>query len=276
MPGARARPKGRAPTQGQLYDDEHPFAQVREPVSWDNLQRFLPHSGGRILDVGGGSGRLVVRLARLGYHVTLSNIIAGELPTVRDRLEAKGLLERVIIQRMDVKKLKYLPDEHFDLALSQGEIISRCPDPARAIAEMVRVTRPGGYVVGSAGSRAVAVQAMARGNWDAAERMLDSGAASEYRYLSFVRLFTVAEMQALFEQAGLRVVRTVGKAVFFERMPPEAQRRVLTDPKALSRLIELEIKHAADPAWAGSACCFEMVGQKEKDESVKLLHKVWG
>ena len=128
MPGARAKPQGRAQS-AQLYDEEHPFAQVREPVSWDNVQRFLPHPGGRILDVGGGSGRRIVRLARMGYHVTLSSVVADELPTMRERLEARGLLERVIVQRMDVKKLKYLPDNHFDLTMSQGEVISRCPDP---------------------------------------------------------------------------------------------------------------------------------------------------
>jgi ubiquinone/menaquinone biosynthesis C-methylase UbiE len=256
-----------APTYDQRYDENLFFVKVYEPVTWDNIQRFLPPSGGRILDAGGGTGRWAVPLARMGYQITLTDISARMLEVAQRKLEAEGLLDRVTIQWMDICDMRDLPDDHFDLAMAQGDPLSYCNDPDRAVAELARVTRPGGYVIGSVDSRIQAVGAMGGGNWELAERMLATGGArwqNEDPALAFpIHTFTVGELQELFEKHGLRVVRVVGKPAFFQRLSPEAQERVLEDEEALARLLDLEIRYADDPGWAGSAGHFEMVGIKE-------------
>lgn len=171
------------------------------------------------------------------------------------------------IQRLDICDMQSLPDGHFDLALAQGDPLSYCGEPDRAVAELARVTRPGGYVLGSVDSRIQAIWAIAQGNWAVAERILATGEMAwrgDDPALAFpIHAFTVGELQALFERHGLRVVRVLGKPVFFQWLPSEAQQRILEDEGALARLLDLEMCYADDPGWAGAAGHIEMVGVRE-------------
>jgi len=260
----------------RLGDAPHEEFSVRihEAITWDNIQRFLPPPGGRILDAGGGSGRWAVRLARMGYHITLTDISASALEAVRQRLSAKGLLDRVIIEQMDIRDLGDLASDSFHLALAY-DVLSCCGDPQQAISEMARVTRPGGHVIVSVESRFAAVQAIAAGDWERAEQILATGQLAIDQSQQATRFFTVAEIKGYFEQHNLEIARVVGRSVFAERLPPEVQRKILQQPQALERLIRLETRYASDPGWAGAAPYFEMVGLKKEESSVKLFRKVW-
>ncbi len=260
-----------APTYDRRYDENPFYVRVYEPVTWDNIRRFLPPPGGQILDAGGGTGRWAVPLARMGYPVTLVDISAGMLEVARRRVEAEGLSDRVTIRRMDICDLGELPEAYFDLAMAQGDPLSYCSDPDRAMAGLARVTRSGGYVIASVDSRIQAIGAMAERKWDLAEQILSTGAMvwrSEDPALSFpIHAFTIGELRGLFERHGLQVVRVLGKPVFFSRLPPEVQQQVLADEAALARLLDLEMRYADDPGWAGSAGHIEMVGVKRESRS---------
>lgn len=252
-------------------------ARVHEAITWDNIRRFLPPPGGRILDAGGGSGRWAVRLARMGYHVTLTDTSSSALETAQRRLSAKGLLDRVIIAQMDIRDMGELAADFFHLALAY-EVLSCCGDPPQAIGEMARVIRRGGHVIVSVESRFAAAQAIAAGDWARAEQILASGLAETEQASSSAqptRFFSVEEIKSYFEQHNLEIVRVVGRSVFADRLPPEVQRRILQQPQALERLISLETRYGSDPAWAGAAPYFEMVGLKREESSVKLFRKVW-
>lgn len=255
-----------APTYDRRYDEIPFFVKVYEPVTWDNIRRFLPPPGGRVLDAGGGTGRWAIPLARMGYRVTLVDISAGMLEVARRKVEAEGLSDRVDIRRMDICDMKDLPDSYFDLSMAQGDPLSYCADPDRATSELARVTRGGGYVIASVDSRIQAIGAMVNQDWDRAEQILSTGAMEwqdEDPALRFpIHAFTVGELRTLFERHGLRVVRVLGKPIFFSRLPPEVQKRILEDEAALSRLLELEMRYADDPGWAGSAGHIEIVGVK--------------
>lgn len=263
-----------APTYDRRYDENPLYTKVYEPVTWDNIQRFLPPPGGRILDAGGGTGRWAIPLARLGYPVTLVDISAGMLEVARHKVEAEGLADRVIIRRMDICDLGELPEEYFDLAMAQGDLLSYCSDPDRALAELTRVTRSGGYVIASVDSRIQTIGAMAEQKWDLAEQVLSTGAMvwrSEDPSLSFpIHAFTVGELRTLFERHGLQVVRILGKPVFFPRLPPEVRQQLLEDEASLARLLNLEMRYADDPGWAGSAGHIEMVGIKIRRNSPSI------
>jgi ubiquinone/menaquinone biosynthesis C-methylase UbiE len=256
-----------APAYDQRYEKNAFFTKVYEPLTWHNIQRFLPPPGGRILDAGGGTGRWTIPLAQMGYRVALTDISAGMLEIAQHKLVAQGLLDRVTTYRMDVCDMQGLPDEHYDLAMALGDPLSYCQDPDRAVAELARVTRPGGRVIGSVDSRMKAVRAMTEGNWNLAQRILTSGEMpwrGDDAALAFpIHAFTVGELQTLFELRGLRVVRVLGKPVFFPWLPPDVQQRVLEKEEDLAQLIELESRYADDPGWAGSAARFDIVGVKE-------------
>ena len=98
----------------------------------------------RFLDVAAGPGGLSLPAARLGAEV----LATDWSPTMIERLEARadqGGLRNVEGRVMDCHALD-LPDHSFDVTGSQFGVML-VPDQARALREMVRVTRPGGRVL---------------------------------------------------------------------------------------------------------------------------------
>jgi len=69
-------------------------------------------------------------------------------------------------------------------------------------------------------------------------------------------------LAGLFEANGLRVVRVLGKPVFFGRLESEVRAKILADEELTQRLVELECRYGDDPGWAGSGGHMEITGVK--------------
>jgi SAM-dependent methyltransferase len=254
--------------EAQGYDakyDEIPFfTKIYEPVTWDNICRFLPPLPARILDAGGGTGRWTLPLAKLGYDVTLTDISQGMLDAAGAKLEAAGLAKRVTILRQDICDMAALPTESFNMVLAEGDPVSYCEDHVAAIHELARVARVGAHVLVSVDSRIGAVYALGRLDWNAADDLLRTGQMQwweENRQFAFpIHAFTISELTGLFEANGLRVVRVLGKPVFFSRLPVEAREKILADEGLTRRMVDLECRYADEPGWAGAGGHIEVAG----------------
>jgi ubiquinone/menaquinone biosynthesis C-methylase UbiE len=102
--------------------------------------RVKPQDG--VLDVGCGTGVVAVTAARLGAQVTGLDLT----PELLERARENAAIARVSIDfhEGDVENLPF-GDNEFDVVLSQyGHMFA--PRPALAIAEMLRVLRPGGTI----------------------------------------------------------------------------------------------------------------------------------
>ena len=107
------------------------------------VSQLRPQPGERILEIGVGTG-LSLPLYPVGCEVVGIDISEPMLEQARARLD--GLEHAsVLLQLMDARKLAY-GDGHFDKVLAPY-VISVVPDPARVLAEIVRVCRPGGTVI---------------------------------------------------------------------------------------------------------------------------------
>lgn len=110
----------------------------------EHLLASLPLGPGvRVLDIGAGSGGLAIPAARTGAEVVAVDIA----PTMVERLTARARadgLESLEARVGDGTALE-LEDDAFDVAVSLNGV-SLFPDLPRGLAEMIRVTRPGGRI----------------------------------------------------------------------------------------------------------------------------------
>jgi ubiquinone/menaquinone biosynthesis C-methylase UbiE len=100
------------------------------------------HAGQRVLDVGCGTGVVAVTAARLGARVTGLDLT----PALLERARENARLAQVQIEwrEGDIENLPFQEGE-FDVVLSQfGHIFA--PRPELAVAEMLRVLKPGGTI----------------------------------------------------------------------------------------------------------------------------------
>lgn len=96
----------------------------------------------RVLDVGSGSGNLARHLLGLGAHVTAADLSTKLLDLTRRRFGDTGRLATVALNGTD---LRPIPDGAFDLVTAYS-VLHHVPDYGALVAEMARVTRPGGIV----------------------------------------------------------------------------------------------------------------------------------
>jgi ubiquinone/menaquinone biosynthesis C-methylase UbiE len=157
-----------------------------------------------VLDVGCGSGIATQLLAEAGANVTAVDLTEWAVATTRRRLSAFELEGNVL--QADAEQLSF-EDDSFDLVFSWG-VIHHSSDMDRALAELVRVCRPGGQVVLMVYHRRSLFFAVYR----AFQRFLplarrlglhfEGARAGETEGL-IARHFTVAELREKLERAGL-------------------------------------------------------------------------
>ena len=124
------------PTQGALE-----FAINK---AW--IKKFLPGSGSRILDIGGGPGRYSIWLAAQGYCVTLGDLSPDLLAIAREKAgEQEVELEQLV--EANAVDLSVFTDNSFDAVLCLGPMYHLLEESDRqAVAdELIRVLKPGGH-----------------------------------------------------------------------------------------------------------------------------------
>ena len=99
-----------------------------------------------ILEVGAGTGRYSVALAREDYRVTAVELVARNLEILRSKLDGTEPIRAMQGNALD---LSFLPDNAFDMTMLLGPLyhLYTREDKIRALSEAVRVTKPGGYIL---------------------------------------------------------------------------------------------------------------------------------
>jgi SAM-dependent methyltransferase len=165
---------------------------ARELLAWLAVP---PES--RWLDVGCGTGALSATILALALPATLTGIDASEGYAAYAGEQIRD--GRARFQQGDAQALAFR-DGSFDATVS-GLVVNFLPEPSRGVAEMARVTRPGGVVAVYVWDYAGEMQLM-RHFWDAAVALdpaageLDEGRRfSICRPEALERLFTGAGME---------------------------------------------------------------------------------
>lgn len=148
--GAIAHNRSAHDRLGGAYDGNHLeiFNDIEQDRLVDAIAGAMAAAGEgrsapiRALDVGCGTGNLSRHLLNAGAQVTGADLSTKLLDEATRRFAASGRFETVPLNGRD---LQPIPDGTYDLVATYS-VLHHVPDYAGLVAEMVRVTRPGGVI----------------------------------------------------------------------------------------------------------------------------------
>lgn len=129
-----------------MYDDcsGHGIRTEEENIAWkQELNRNLPESLLRVLDVGCGTGAMSLLFAEMGDQVTGVDLSEGMMTKAREKAYAQNL--SIEFRRGDAELLPF-NDGLFDVVVSRHPLWT-LPHPEIALKEWHRVLKAGGVVL---------------------------------------------------------------------------------------------------------------------------------
>ena len=108
-----------------------------------DVMEFSSHAGEQVLEIGGGMGTDLAQFARHGAIVTDLDLSAGHLRLAQENFRLRGLIGHFV--HHDAESLPF-DDDTFDLVYANG-VIHHTPNSRQAVAEILRVLKPGGRVI---------------------------------------------------------------------------------------------------------------------------------
>jgi ubiquinone/menaquinone biosynthesis C-methylase UbiE len=226
----------------QIY--QGPRWDVWYELSYAGVKPYLPvNLRDPVLDLGCGTGYFGLKMARSGYDTTFSDLSIGMLEAARRKVEEQGLTERAQFLQADIMDLSALPENHFALAVAQGDVLSFATHPPHALKEIRRVLQPGGVLVASVDQTYAALEHYAeKGDLDGLDDLIRTQEmqwlARDQRERFTVRTFTPNAIRDFLEKAGFELLDLFGKTVLnLKTLEP-----VLDDPASRRKVIALEKK----------------------------------
>ena len=232
---------------------------VRYSLVWDVLTEVVSArvaATGRpaldIVDVGGGTGGLAVPFAALGHRVTVVDPSPDALAAAQRRAaEADARLTSVQGEAASLDSV--VGPGAADLVICHN-VLEYVEEPADAMSAIARVLRPSATVSVIASNAVAAVLHRALAGRFAEARGLLAGTA-----VCTPRRFTLPELIALVEQAGLRAGKAYGLRIFGGLLPGAL---LEGDAAATEALRALEEAAASTPPLRDIAAQLHLLGHR--------------
>jgi 2-polyprenyl-3-methyl-5-hydroxy-6-metoxy-1,4-benzoquinol methylase len=230
---------------------------VRSSLVWDVLSAVVSARAaatGRaaldIVDVGGGTGGLAVPFAALGHNVTVVDPSPDALAAAQRRAAEAGA--RLASVQGEAASLDSLVGPA-DLVICHN-VLEYVDEPADAMSAIARVLRPSATVSVLASNAVAAVlhRALAGRFAEARVLLVDAAACTPRR-------FTLPELVALVEQAGLHAGEAHGLRIFSGLVPGAL---LDGDAAATEALRALEEAAASTPPLRDIAAQLHVLGQR--------------
>ena len=132
----------------KAYDEDSRLQSKHGSVEFLTTMRYVERylkPGGRILEIGAGTGRYSHALARRGYAVDAVELVEHNIAVFRKNTLPN---EHIAISQGNALDLSGFPDNQYDVTLLLGPLyhLYTKEDKQQAIREAVRVTKHGGVI----------------------------------------------------------------------------------------------------------------------------------
>jgi ubiquinone/menaquinone biosynthesis C-methylase UbiE len=253
------RMKKRWDERAKRYDKYYQTFEgaVEHYVDWELIKRHLPQNkDAKILDAAGGTGRITLPLAEMGYSVTLCDISPGMLNVAREKLLKEGILDKVEILECDVCKLRFA-DESFDFVLCWNGMIE-------AAKELIRVTKKGGKISIFLVNKWGAAISRFCEDPDSALALLRSETDYTYDEEEKYTAVSVEEARKLFENEGIKVLEIYAVCGMWDRLgiPEEVLKSFNWDGKFFRQVTEMLLRLSQEPSVKGWSRHLVLYGAK--------------
>lgn len=255
--------------------NEKPLGRIRREVTWSNLAPHLPEvmdpdDPPRILDAGGGSGELALRLAQRGYRVLLVDYAPGMLDQARHvaRKLPGETRSRLDFRCMAVDDLRqFFSPRSFD-AITCHTLIEYLPDPQGTLSMLSSLLRDGGILSVSFVNRHAEVlrQVWARSDPEGAAALLEGGCFSASLFGLSGIAYTAEQVSDWLAELGLADISTYGVRSFADYVPQER----LKDPAFFGSLLQLERDAASRPPYNSLARYIQLIAHQSLESKIPL------
>lgn len=178
-------------------------------TTMDFIHRYAA-SGASVLEVGAGTGRYSIALAREGYNVTALELVESNLEILKRNI---GYLKNITTLQGDALDLSRFADTSFDLTLVLGPMyhLFSVEDFDRAISEAIRVTKKDGVIFFAYLSvHGVLYCNFLKGNFEAGCKInLDKDLNTKHELEQRFSAFETDEFEALFKDKPTEYLTTV-------------------------------------------------------------------
>jgi len=191
----------------RLIQNRHGQLEYFTTISY--IHRYAK-SGAKIIEIGAGTGKYSINLAKEGFDVTSVELVESNLKILKQNSEN---LKNIVAYQGDALNLKRFEDNQFDVTLLLGPLyhLYDKSDVQKAIEEAVRITKTNGTILVAF----LSVYAIMNNNYlkDNFKSGIKENFDEEYNTKHYEeQLFTgydICEFEKLFEQYKTKYLTTV-------------------------------------------------------------------
>lgn len=127
------------------FAEDHPHLTRMRNKVYAHVMRYVPREA-RILELNAGTGTDAVQLAQRGYVIHATDIAPGMLSRLEDKVNRRGLHDRVTMEARSFLSLEDVQGAPFDAVFSNLGGLNCVPDLRPVIRQLPKLLKPGGTV----------------------------------------------------------------------------------------------------------------------------------